>query len=71
MNAKEFHLALILVLIAGTVIIGGGAVALYFIFRAFGGKKPGGSSHMGLIIGLVVFVFICCLLLFALAYAGR
>lgn len=70
-NAKEFQLALIVVLIAGSVIIGGGAVALYFIFRAFGGKKAGSSSHLGLIIGLVTFVFICCVLLFALAYVAR
>jgi uncharacterized membrane protein len=70
-DAKEFQLALIVVLIAGSVIIGGGAVALFFIFRAFGGKKAGSSSHLGLIVGLVTFIFLCCLVLFAVAYAGR
>ncbi len=67
----EFQRALIIVLIAGSVIMGAGAVTLFFIFRAFGEKKAGSSSHMGLIVALVAFVFVCCLLLFALAYAGH
>jgi len=61
----EFQRALIVVLIVGTIIMGVGAVALFFIFRSFGGKKP----HVALIAGLISFIFVCCLLLFALARA--
>ena len=67
----EFRRILIFVVAVGSLMGGTGAVVLYFVFRAFGGAKAGGSSHMGLIVGLVSFVLACCVLLFALAYAGR
>jgi uncharacterized membrane protein len=67
----EFQRILIVVLIAGTVVFGAGATVLYFVFRAFGGKQPGSSSHFGLIAALVGFVFACCVLLFLLSYAGH
>ena len=65
----EFQRALIVVLIVGSIIMGIGAAALFFIFRGFGGKKAGSSSHIGLVAGLVAFILVCCLLLFALARA--
>ena len=61
----EFQRALIVVLIAGFVIMGIGTTVLALAFRA---AKDGKPMHAGLIGGLVVFVFVCCALLFALAY---
>lgn len=60
--------ALIVVLIAGSLIGAVSFTALYFIFRAFGGAKAGKGRHMGLIFGLLTFVFLCCFLLFRLSY---
>lgn len=65
---SEFQRLLLLVLVAGSLIGGIGAVALFYVFRAFGGAKAGGAAHMTLIAGLVSFVLGCCALLFALAY---
>ena len=45
-----------------------GTVALYYIFRAFGGREAGGSSHVGYMLALLLFVFICCAAFFRLAY---
>jgi hypothetical protein len=59
---------MVIVSIVGTLVIGVGATALYFVFRAFGGAKPGGRAHIALISGLLAFVFACCLALFALSY---
>ena len=45
--------------------MGMGTIVLALAFRSYGTKpKP------GLIVGLVVFVFVCCALLFALSYAA-
>lgn len=66
----EFRRALIIVLIVGSIIGAIGYVVLYFIFRAFGNKGAGNSSHIGLMAGLLAFVFAVCLALFALSYAG-
>jgi hypothetical protein len=67
----EFTRAVIFVAIAGTLIFGAGALALYFVFRRFEGKKAGGPTHMALIFGLIGFVLLSCLALFGLSYAGR
>jgi hypothetical protein len=48
--------------------MGIGATALFFIFRAFGREGAGGSRHMAVIGGLIVFLAVCCALLFALSY---
>ena len=56
-----------MVLIAGSVVVGIGATVLFLAFRS---AKGGRAMHPGLIGGLVVFVFVCCLLLFALSYAA-
>jgi uncharacterized membrane protein HdeD (DUF308 family) len=61
----EFQRALTMVLGAGAIIMGIGTIVLVLAFRSYGSKpKP------ALIGGLVVFVFVCCALLFALAYAA-
>ena len=45
--------------------MGIGTTVLALAFRAAKGGKP---MHAGLIGGLVVFVFLCCAILLALAY---
>lgn len=64
----EFQRLLVLVTGGGGLIGGAGAVALYFVFRAFGGKQAGGPAHLALIFGLIALVLASCALLFALAY---
>jgi hypothetical protein len=61
----EFQRALLIVLGAGFVIMGVGTAVLLLAFRTAKGGKP---MHAGLIGGLVVFVFLCCAILFVLAY---
>ena len=63
----EFQRVLIVVLMAGSAVIGTAAVALFFAFRAFGGAKAGRPSHFALLFGLVAFIFLCCLVLFRLS----
>ncbi len=67
----EFQRALTIVLIVGGIIGAIGYGVLFLIFRAFGKQGAGGSSHVGLIAGLIAFVFVVCLALFALSYSGR
>ena len=67
MTEAEFQRALAVVLGAGAIIIGVGTIVLALAFRSFGTTKP----RMGLIAGLVAFVFVCCALLFALSYAAH
>jgi len=45
--------------------MGVGTAVLAVAFRSAKGGKP---MHAGLIGGLLVFVFLCCAILFALAY---
>ena len=61
--------------ITSVLLIGGimGAVAtitLIVIFRQFGGRKAASSQHIGLIFGLIAFLVLCCVILFALSYRG-
>ncbi len=67
----EFKRVLLVVVAVGGVMGGVGAIVLYFVFRTFGGESAGKPSHLGLIVALISFVFACCVLLFALSYAGR
>jgi len=67
----EFKRALTIVLIVGSIIGAAGYIVLYFVFRGFGGKQAGKSSHIGLMAALIAFVFVVCLALFALSYAGQ
>jgi hypothetical protein len=60
--------ALLTVLIGGGVIFAISAFTLFRVFRAFGTADAGGASHRRLMIALIVFIFLCCLVLFALSY---
>ena len=55
-------------MIAGGIVMAVGTVTLAIIFRRFGGTNAGGTSHRKLIAALLVFIFLCCLGLFALSY---
>ena len=68
---REFQRALTIVLIAGTSIATIATLVLFFAFRAYGGAKMGRTAHIALIAGLVVFVLLCCLGLFAVSYVGE
>jgi hypothetical protein len=63
--------ALIIVLVAGSIVMAIGTITLVVIFRRFGEAKAGGASHKTLIAALVAFVFLCCLGLLALSYSGQ
>jgi len=65
----EFQKALLITGAAGTFIITIGAVTLFFVFRRYGEAKAGGKSHMALIAGLVGFLLLSCVVLFALSYS--
>jgi hypothetical protein len=67
----EFRKVLTIVLIVGSLVMAAGTLLLFVVFRAFGGKTPGNSSHFGLMAALFGFVFACCLGLLLLSYAGR
>lgn len=47
-----------------------GTTTLVIIFRAYGSAKAGGKFHNALIAALLIFVFLCCIGLFALSYLG-
>lgn len=64
----EFQRALITVVIVGSIIAIVGTAVLYFAFRAFGGPKPGGQRHVGLIIALLGFIALCSFALFYVAW---
>jgi hypothetical protein len=67
----EFQRALIIVLVAGSLIGGAGALALFLIFRRFEGAGAGGTTHIALMVALIAFVLVSCLALFALSYSAR
>jgi hypothetical protein len=54
----------VIVLVAGTLVVAAGAAVLFVIFRRFGEAKP----NVGLMAGLVAFIFLACAVLFALSY---
>jgi hypothetical protein len=64
----EFQKALIVVLVVGSIIAAIGTVTLVFVFRQFGGKQAGSSSHLGLMAALLIFIFVVCGALFLLSY---
>ena len=65
MTEQEFQRALVVVLVVGTLVFGAGAATLYVIFQRFKGAKP----NLGLMAGLIAFIFLACAALFALSYA--
>ncbi len=58
---------MVIVMVAGTIICAIGTITLVFVFRAFG-KQPGGSTHFGLMAGLIIFIFAVCGGLLLLSY---
>jgi len=64
----ESQRALIIVLVVGSIIAAIGTVTLVVIFRQFGEKRAGSSSHIGLMAALLAFVFAVCAALFLLSY---
>ena len=64
----EFQRALIVVLVVGSIIGAIGTVTLVIVFRQFGEKQAGSSSHLGLMAALLLFVFAVCGGLFLLSY---
>ena len=64
----ESQKALIVVLVVGSIIAAIGTVTLVFVFRQFGEKRAGSSSHMALMAALLVFIFAVCGALFVLSY---
>jgi hypothetical protein len=67
----ESQRALLVVLAVGFAVIGIGTLILFFIFRAFGGAKAGGTTHKALMVALIAFIFLCCLGLVILARSGN
>jgi hypothetical protein len=59
----DFQTAIIRVIIVGTLIIGVGFTGLYFVFRSFGDEK-GDRRPVMLLSALLLFIFVCCLLLY-------
>ena len=68
LDAHTFGEYRLLWLAIGTVMAGIAGAILFFVFRAFGGAKPGSSAHMGLMAALIGFVLACCAILFVLSY---
>jgi hypothetical protein len=63
----DFQHTMIVILVGGSAAVAVATVALYFAFRAFGGRKAGGRAHFALIFGLIAFIFLCCVVLFRLS----
>jgi hypothetical protein len=59
---------MVIILVAGSLVVGIGAVTLFFFFRRFGQPKAGGASHAGLLAALLGFIFLCCVAMFFLSY---
>lgn len=63
MDADQFQRALIIVLIAGSVAVAIGTTVLYLAFRSVGRTR-----YFLLIGALVAFLFVCCFVLFTIAF---
>lgn len=62
----EFQRIIVRVLIVGVVIIGGGATALYFAFRAF--EKPSSSRAFLWLMAIAFCIIVVCAVLWRLSY---
>lgn len=60
-----------IVLAIGLAVTAVGTGVLVMAFRAFGTKEAGRSSHIALFAALTAFIFLCCVALFFLSYAGH
>ena len=63
----EFKRTMIVILLAGSAVVGAATLALYFAFRAFGTNKAEKPAHFALIFGLIAFIFLCCVILLRLS----
>ena len=52
---------------ADVLIVGSGATLLFFVFRAVSEGRKSEARFMGLATALIVFVFICCAVFFAIS----
>jgi nitrate/nitrite transporter NarK len=59
------------VLAVGGIIAAIGATALFFLFRMFGQQGAGKGRHIGLMLALLAFIFVCCFILIRLSYRGQ
>lgn len=66
MGPEEFQRALITVLVVGSIVIAIGTTAVVLMLRSFGGKP--GTRHVAIVVGLIGFILLCCVALFALSY---
>jgi hypothetical protein len=64
---EEFQRALITILVGGSIAIAVGTTGVILMLRGFG-KKPGGTMHIAIAVGLIAFILICCGILFFLSY---
>lgn len=47
-----------------------GGTVLFFVFRMFGEHGAGKGRHVGLMVALIAFIFLCCGVLVMLSYRG-
>jgi len=59
---------MVIILIAGSLVVGIGTLVLYLVFRRLGQPKAGGASYPGLLAALIAFIFLCCVGMFFLSY---
>jgi hypothetical protein len=59
---------MVLVLSVGGIIAVIGATALFFVFRMFGERNAGKGRHIGLMVALIAFIFLCCGVLVMVSY---
>ena len=59
MEASEFLRAMIIVMVIGLAVVAIGATILLLAFRTYGEERTG-AKRLGLVAGLLAFVFICC-----------
>jgi len=66
----EFQRVLFRTFAVGGVIVALGGTALFFAFRSFG-EEGAERRPFPLVIGVAVFILICCLVLLRWSFAGR
>lgn len=64
---SEFARAIIPVMVIGLLIVTAGTVILFLLFRAMGDGRSAERKHVRLSIVLVVFLFICCGVFYAIS----
>ena len=64
---SEFARAIIPVMLIGFAIVAAGTFLLYRTFRAMGEGKAAERSHVRMTVVLVIFLFVCCGVFYALS----